>query len=150
LELNVELLKTEIGIAAFGKRKRIAKCIEELRSPSPTFDPSQTTQREEAILNHSRSTSFVQRSVSGAWFTPSATFPSAASQPIGNVYSFQSAHSGEKINTSEVFKRTRRDSDPGSIEGHLTEPPVFTRASSRTSIIGLGINFGNKPQVSFD
>lgn len=33
LELNVELLKTEIGIMAFGKRMRIANAITDLRRP---------------------------------------------------------------------------------------------------------------------
>lgn len=143
LELDAELLKTEIGIPAFGKRKRIAKCIEELRSPSPAFESSL---QGESILNHSRSASFVQRSTAGPWFTAPATFPSAASQPTGFLYLPESPRSGEKFDGEFSKQRHRRDSDVGSIDGNLAEPPVVTRASSRTSIVGLGINFGNKTQ----
>ncbi|TFK46951.1 hypothetical protein OE88DRAFT_1738995 [Heliocybe sulcata] len=68
LELNAELLKTEIGIPAFGKRIRIANAIQELRRPpsvissdhQPTHiitQPSPTQQHFQSF-SHSRSHSY--------------------------------------------------------------------------------------------
>ncbi|EAU82730.2 hypothetical protein CC1G_10635 [Coprinopsis cinerea okayama7 len=60
LELDTNLLKTEIGIMAFGKRVRIANAISDLRRPASinSFEPSidssisQATSAPSAILHH--------------------------------------------------------------------------------------------------
>ncbi|KAG1752400.1 uncharacterized protein EDB91DRAFT_1045012 [Suillus paluster] len=58
LELDLNLLKAEIGIVAFGKRMRIANAIAELRhSPSIIFPDAQSPQYAQS-LKHSHSYSY--------------------------------------------------------------------------------------------
>ena len=48
LRLDVNLLKTEIGIVSFGKRTRIAGAIDELRR-SPSIIPTEQSQHTESL-----------------------------------------------------------------------------------------------------
>jgi hypothetical protein len=131
LELNVELLKTEIGIPAFGKRKRITNLIEDLKNPPSIFESSQTG-------THSRTLSSAHQSLN----SPSifATSQTTAPLPIPFVTSPDSApNTGDITGTPQIH--ARKISDPSSFSGGLAG---LIRASSRTSLIGLGINYTGK------
>ncbi|PCH40745.1 hypothetical protein WOLCODRAFT_136965 [Wolfiporia cocos MD-104 SS10] len=87
LELDANLLKTEIGIAAFGKRARIVNAIAELRRPpslfeSPTHTParvttprSQTGQSLQYTHSHSASMQSSAATQSSAWGYPNQYAP---------------------------------------------------------------------------
>ena len=150
MELDVELLKTEIGIPAFGKRKRIAKCIEELRTPPSVVESPQVAQRD-IHHSHSWSASSAQRSFKSPLFSVPASIPDEDSEQIADAYSPESLNVGGTSETTEARFLARRGSDPGSVNGVLlAEPPGITRASSRASMIGLGINLSSKFQVRYD
>lgn len=144
LDLNVDLLKTEIGIIAFGKRKRIANLIDDLKRP-PSIVESQTM-NSESLFTHTRTPSSTHQS----WNSPSL-FTSPAlkdpQMPLPAIMSLDSPpHTGDIVGTPEISKgRSRRGSDPGSVNGSIMG---LIRASSRNSIIGLGINVSGKSQVS--
>lgn len=53
LELDVNLLKTEIGIMAFGKRMRIANAITDLRRPPSIIYSDHADQRSPSLAPHS-------------------------------------------------------------------------------------------------
>lgn len=58
LELDINLLKVEIGIVAFGKRMRIANAISELRRPPSIIFPDNQSPQHFHSLSHSRSQSY--------------------------------------------------------------------------------------------
>lgn len=58
LELDINLLKAEIGIVAFGKRMRIANAISELRRPPSIIFPDNQSPQHFQSLSHSRSQSY--------------------------------------------------------------------------------------------
>jgi hypothetical protein len=151
LELDLGLLKSEIGVTAFGKRKRIANAIEDLRKLLPTPAPGPTVQPE-SLFSHSRSIGSAQGSSlnSLSLSSPAPLISATGSQTPGGFYQSDSPRITEDtFSLSPDTPRStgpRRESDPGSIQENA-EPPS-NRASSRNSIIGLGIQLSNKFQVS--
>lgn len=144
MELNVDLLKTEIGIIAFGKRKRIANCIEDLKKPPSILESSQTT-NSESLFSHSRTMSSAQQS----FFYSPPTIDSHTAIP--SVLSRESPpHTGDITSTPNqndvTRRRSRRGSDPGSLNGSFID---MIRRNSRNSMIGLGlgINYNGKSEV---
>lgn len=150
LELDLELLKTEIGIVAFGKRKRIANAIAELKRPS-LAPGSESTAHFESFFSHSRSVSSAQGSLPNSpSFLPSAPSPFSATSPttFGGFHHHDSPRIAEDTNSltpdTPRSARHRGGSDPGSIQENAE---TMNRASSRNSIIELGIQLTNKFQV---
>lgn len=146
LELDVELLKSEIGIVAFGKRKRIANAIAGLREPPLAPEPGSAA-HSETLFSHSRNTSSAQGS---SLFTSAASPISATgSQTLGGLYQSDSSRITE--DTYSLPPSTprstgpRRESDPGFNQENVE---LLNRTSSRNSIIGLGIQLTSKFQVS--
>lgn len=150
LELDLDLLKTEIGITAFGKRKRIANAIKELKNPLPTPEPESTVHPEN-FFSHSRSIS----SAKGSSFNSLSLLSSAApvsttgSQTLIGFYQSDSPRIVEDANSLSLDTprsvRPGRDSDSGSVQ---ESSETLNRTSSRSSIIGLGIQLTSKFQVS--
>lgn len=148
LELDLELLKSEIGVTAFGKRKRIANAITELKKPPMTPGPVSGS-HSESFFSHSRSISSAQTS---SFHSPSLLSSSAppvsamGSQTLIGFYQSDSPRITEDANSllpdTPRSARPRRESDSGS------NPETVNRASSRSSIIGLGIQLTSKFQVS--
>jgi hypothetical protein len=150
LELDLELLKTEIGIVAFGKRKRIANAIAELKNPPKTLEP-ELTAHPESLFSHSRSISSVQGFSLNSPTLLSSVAPASAtgSHTLFGFYQSDSPKIIEDTNGSlpDTPKSTRpgRESDSGSVHD---SSETLNRASSRSSIIGLGIQLTSKFQVS--
>lgn len=135
LEIDANVLKTELEIHAFGKRTRIAKEIAALRPPPPeSLQPPPSDS-----LIHSRSAS---QSVS----LPSSTHHSTRSPlGFGAMLSPESPpHTGDLAGTP-AFGTMRRDSDPGSslrVSETDQEPESSTVNNSTvsSSTMGLGIS----------
>jgi len=159
MELDLDLLKTEIGIVAFGKRKRIANAIVELKRPPPAPVPEPIA-HSDSFFSHSRSVSSAQGSSLNSLSLLSSPAPpmSATSSNTlgGGFYQSDSPRITEDTNSplletpkslpdTPQSARPRRESDPGSIQEN-----VLNRTSSRNSIIGLGIQLTSKFQVSAD
>lgn len=141
LELDVDLLKTEIGILAFGKRKRIANAITELRRP-----PSVISSEHNATRSHSQSQSAsyslapssAQQSFNSPYTMAPSLSPVSAAGPqtngfmgVGLIMSPDSPpHTGDIAGTPAPV-RTRRDSDPGVM--------LDLDADRSKATIGLGI-----------
>ena len=147
LELDLELLKTEIGIVAFGKRKRIVNIITELKTPATK---PESTAHSESLFSHSRSISSAQgSSLNSLSLSPTAPPPISAtgSLPLGGFYQSGSPRTVDETYSPlpETPQSSRRVSDPVSIHDNLE---ALNRASSRNSFIGLGIQFTSKFQVS--
>ena len=151
LELDLELLKTEIGVAAFGKRKRIANAILELKQPPTTPEPERNA-HSESLFSHSRSISSAQASSFNNLSPFSSTAPpisATGSQTLVSFYQSDSPRMTDDANSlspdTPRSTRARGESDLGSVhDGSET----LHRASSRNSIIGLGIQLTSKFQVS--
>ena len=149
LELDLELLKTEIGIVAFGKRKRIANAIAELRNPPPTPE-SESTAHPESFFSHSRSISSARGSSLNnlSLSTSAAPASTTGSQTLFGFYQSGSPRVPEDATSlSPDTPRSvgpRRESDSGS---NHDSSETLNRASARSSIIGLGIQLTNKFQV---
>jgi len=151
LELDVELLKTEIGVVAFGKRKRIANAISGLRDPPPAPEP-ESAAHSETLFSHSRNISSTQgSSINSLSLLTSAVPPVSAtgSQTLGGLYQSDSSRITEDTySLSPGTPRStgpRRESDPGFAQETLE---LLNRTGSRNSIIGLGIQLTSKFQVS--
>jgi len=145
LELDLDLLKTEIGIIAFGKRKRIANAIMELKRSSAVPQ----TAHSESLFSHSRSISSAQGSSLNSPSLPSPALPASTTSPttFGGFYQNESPTIGDASSLSPDTPRStrrRRGSDPESIQENVE---TLNRTSSRNSFIGLGIQFTNKFQV---
>jgi SAM domain (Sterile alpha motif) len=82
LELDVNLLKTEFGITAFGKRTRIANAISELRRPPSISYSDHSASLHSLMHGHSN---------------PHSTFPNNASPN----------HSGEWEDEASVLSEVR-------------------------------------------
>lgn len=147
LELDAELLKTEIGVVTFGKRKRLANAITELKRSSQVPEPLSAA-HSESLFSHSRSISSAQGSsfnslslLSSAPPTVSTTGP----QTFSGFYRHDSPRITEDPNSlspaTPSSARLRKTSDPDSIQ------ETSNRTSSRNSIIGLGIQLTSKFQV---
>ena len=147
LELDLELLKSEIGVVAFGKRKRIANAIAELKKPPTTPEPVPTA-RPESFFTHSRSISSIQ----GSSFHSPSLFSSAVapvsatgSQTLIGFYQSESPRIAEEANS--LPPDTPRSAGPGRESDSGSNPETLNRAGSRSSIIGLGIQLTSKFQV---
>jgi SAM domain (Sterile alpha motif) len=119
LELDLAILKSEIGIVAYGKRMRIANAIADLRRPPSILSSEQ----------HTRPGSFSQGSP-----LPHQSVPLSPSGPIGleSLISPESPpNSGDLPGHPPVFVPARRDSDPG-VRSNVTD-------SNATIGLGLGI-----------
>lgn len=138
LELNLELLKTEIGIIAFGKRKRISNAIAELRRPAVPQTP-----HSESLFSHSRSVSSAQGSSLNSLSLPSSAPPAftTGSATFGGFYHNDSPRiKGDASSLSPDTPKSishRRGSDPDSIQENVE---TLNRTSSRNSFFGLGTN----------
>ena len=150
LELDLELLKTEIGIIAFGKRKRIANAITELKNPLPTPE-QESTVHSDSFFSHSRSISSAQGSSfnSPSLLSSAALASATGSQTLVGFYQSDSPRNLEDADGSPPdtprSTRPRRESESGSVHG---SSDTLNRAGSRSSIIGLGIQLTSKFQVS--
>ena len=142
LELDLELLKSEIGIVAFGKRKRIANAITELKR---SFEPAAGAHFE-SLFSHSRSLSSAQgSSINSVSLLSSAHPVSTAGPPTPGGFYFSGSPDANSL-TPDTPRSIglRRESDAGSIQENVE---ALNRTSSRNSFIGLGIQLTNKFQV---
>jgi SAM domain (Sterile alpha motif) len=122
LELDVAVLKSEIGITAYGKRMRIWNAIAELRRP-----PSLMSSSAEQLT---RGGSFSQRSAPlQHGKTPSSSL--MISPGLNNPVSPESPNSSDMVATSSILPR--RDSDPGM------RSTTVSNATDSNATIGLGI-----------
>jgi SAM domain (Sterile alpha motif) len=122
LELDVAVLKSEIGITAYGKRMRIWNAITELRRP-----PSLMSSSAEQLT---RGGSFSQRSAPlqhGKTPSSSLMISTGSNIPV----SPESPNSGDMAAAS--LMPLRRDSDPG------VRSPIVSNATDSNATIGLGI-----------
>ncbi|KAL1940059.1 hypothetical protein VTO73DRAFT_9394 [Trametes versicolor] len=158
LELDANILKSEIGIAAFGKRVRIVNAIAELRRPpsvtesephhAPALTPRSLTQSfnypgsHHSQPSHSHSHSQSMQSSAHQSFMNSPLYPPPSpSLPNGlgsaGLASIMSAES--PMNTGELSPHARngwRASDPGSINGSAINLEDDARGRA---VLGLGL-----------
>jgi hypothetical protein len=118
LKLDMDLLKTEIGIMAFGKRSRIVNLIDDLKRPS--FIVESQKMNPENSFSHARTRSSLHKSYSSP-FLFSSPVVEEPEMPLSPVASLDSPpHTGDISGTSELSKgRSRGTSDPGSVNGSL-------------------------------
>lgn len=142
LELDLEQLKTEIGIPAFGKRKRIANAITELKK---SVEPEPGA-HSESFFSHSRRLSSTQGSPFNNISLLSSVPPvSTTGPPTPGGFYFSGSPDGNSLPPDTPRStRPRRESDTGSIQENVE---VLNRTSSRNSFIGLGIQLTSKFQV---
>ncbi|KAI0774696.1 hypothetical protein BD413DRAFT_302983 [Trametes elegans] len=153
LELDANVLKSEIGIVAFGKRARIVNAITELRRPPSVTDsephpPPALTPRSLTHSFHypgshnshpSHSHSHSIQSSAQQSFTNSPLYAPPSPSGVGSMAmaSFASPdsppHSGEM---SPIARNGWRASDPGSINGSTAN--LDEEARGRT-MVGLGL-----------
>jgi SAM domain (Sterile alpha motif) len=119
LELDLAILKSEIGIAAYGKRIRIANAIADLRRP-PSILSSSAEQ-------HTRPGSFSRGSPLAQQGIPQSPAPQG-SAGLGSLASPESPpDSGDSAGHPSV--PDRRDSDPG----------VWSNGTINSAPVGLGL-----------
>lgn len=168
LDLDANVLKTEIGIAAFGKRARIINAIGELRRPlsmeserQPTHMPTASRSQSITYSHHSHTPS-MQSSAhqsftnsplvqNGSRFSPvltpqSSVFASPSAPPLSaGVGSFLSVESSpgqaDYPASSGDLRNGWRASDPGSVR----TPPAGDREPQRREVTGLGLGFPSYP-----
>ncbi|KAI0065849.1 hypothetical protein BV25DRAFT_1913283 [Artomyces pyxidatus] len=143
LELDVNVLKSEIGIAAYGKRMRIANAITDLRRPPSVISSDHlptSSHSQSQSFSHSLTTSSARLSQGSPFTNTTGLSPSSLVAPLGSggmggVMSPESPpHTGDIAGSPST--RMRRDSDPGlrpSIE------QVDSGDSNATVGLGLGI-----------
>ncbi|KAH9983046.1 hypothetical protein BJV74DRAFT_989158 [Russula compacta] len=123
LELDVVVLKSEIGILAYGKRIRIANAIADLRRPSSVLSSADQPTRPESLF-HGGSPLAQQ----GTPFSPAPV--ALGSAGLGSIMSAESPpNSGDSTRRSPL--PASRGSDPG-IRPSVTD-------SDATVGLGLGI-----------
>ncbi|KZT29493.1 hypothetical protein NEOLEDRAFT_605321 [Neolentinus lepideus HHB14362 ss-1] len=132
LELNVDLLKTEIGVVAFGKRVRIANAIQELRRPPSivysdhqpthiTTQPSPTQQHSQSSSHsHSRSHSYSHSHSHSI----QSSVPSDARSPTTPVTANTMSTAPESAGFSSMI-----GSDSGTGTGDFTLPSPDARSA---------------------
>ncbi|TBU45202.1 hypothetical protein BD309DRAFT_989737 [Dichomitus squalens] len=169
LELDANVLKSEIGIAAFGKRVRIINAIAELRRP-PSIDEaepqpagSMPTPRSlthsfnypgshHSHPSHSHSHSIqssAQHSFNSSPFgppSPGVVSTNGNGQVVGvalaSVMSAESPpHTGDLPGSPPTMRSGWRASDPGSIHGSMINLDEETRGRSP---VGLGFGLPSK------
>ncbi|EMD40348.1 hypothetical protein CERSUDRAFT_110942 [Gelatoporia subvermispora B] len=152
LELDQNVLKTEIGIVAFGKRVRIMNAIAELRRP-PSISESQSdrqlqspsvlvtplSQSRSFPYTHSHSTS-MQSSAPGSVMNSPMYGHHGISPIVGSVASDSPVHAGD-LPTSPS-KPIWRTSDPSSIAEADTE------ADKERTLQGLGLGLPSSPAAN--
>lgn len=150
LELDVNLLKSEIGIVAFGKRKRIANAITDLRRP-PSIEYSDH-QLPFTQLHHSNSlTRSNSRTQSQSRSLPGMTPTSTVGHVHWNAFGGPGAgHDGQQsghLQDSPV--NINDDKAAGSVRVGLGNDTAadFTAGMSAVAGVGLGIALSpmNKP-----
>ncbi|KAJ8489269.1 hypothetical protein ONZ51_g3007 [Trametes cubensis] len=158
LELDANILKTEIGIAAFGKRVRIVNAITELRRPPsvaesephppPVLTPRSLTHSfqypgsHHSHPSHSHSHSMqssAQQSLAGSpmYAPPSPSVVNGISS-IASVTSPEGLPPTGELSPNGTGRNGWRASDPGSIAGGVVSAEDENRA--RTAVgLGLGL-----------
>lgn len=174
LDLDVNLLKTEIGIPAFGKRMRIANAITDLRRPpsviysdhAPTQSQSTTQSQPQSYgYSHARAQS-IQSSVNNSLNSPmyAGGFNGLPSAGYGSMMTSESAPQTSEIpSAARMEKEQRRVSDPASSAGvslSVTDTDEKANGSSDSAVrtalmigggmagLGLGVptnGFKNRP-----
>jgi hypothetical protein len=161
LDLDVNLLKSEIGIPAFGKRTRIANCITDLRRPPSVVysdqAPSQSISQSQSLPytfshSHSQSQSFhssAHNSFNGPFYPGGLSAHGPQSPGYGSVMSAESPlHTGDLPGTplSPLGKDLHRVSDPipaahrGAIAVDTDDKAHEIRAAmERSAMVGLGL-----------
>jgi hypothetical protein len=142
LELDINLLKAEIGIVAFGKRMRIANAISELRRPPSIIFPDNQSPQPLQSLSHSRSQSYTYaHSHSGSTHqslnspTFATTMSSAMTAPNSATFSMVSSEGLAADTRPMVYKRVSSLSS-ASINGGSLENNVLAGA---VGMAGLGL-----------
>lgn len=164
LELDANVLKTEIGITQYGKRVRIANAITELRRPPSVDENEQThggmptprsltnsfgfpTSPHPSQPSHSHTHSIqssAQHSFTNSAFGPPS--PSATTAlPSAGLTSITSAESAEMA-SSPTSKNGWRASDPGSIHHSVINLDDENRGRAVVGL-GLGLPPSNKGPV---
>jgi SAM domain (Sterile alpha motif) len=123
LELDLAVLKSEIGILAYGKRLRISNAIAELRRPPSVMSSSAEQSMRGGSFSHGNP--LVQHDT-----TPGSA--SLVTTGLGSLVSPESPFSGDLSSPSSMLPR--RDSDPG-----MRSTVRKTIDSDATIGLGLGI-----------
>ncbi|KAG1873618.1 hypothetical protein DFJ58DRAFT_721902 [Suillus subalutaceus] len=139
LELDINLLKVEIGIVAFGKRMRIANAIAELRRPPSIIFPDAQSPQHPQSLSHSHSYSYThsrsgstQQSLNSPMFT--TTMSSAITAPNSATFGSMCSTESPAADTSQFAERVSSLSSTGlNIIGGSPENHVST------GTVGLGL-----------
>ncbi|KAG2143625.1 hypothetical protein DEU56DRAFT_791632 [Suillus clintonianus] len=138
LELDINLLKAEIGIVAFGKRMRIANAIAELRRPPSIIFPDVQPQHPQS-LSHSHSYSYTHsrsgsthQSLNSPMFA--TTMSSAITAPNSATFGSMRSPESPAADMSQFVKRVSSLSSTGaSIVGGSLENNVSP------GVVGLGL-----------
>ncbi|KAI5993586.1 hypothetical protein EDD15DRAFT_2509889 [Pisolithus albus] len=153
LELDINLLKTEIGILAFGKRMRIANAIAELHrppatpgrenqaaSPTPSHPHSQMTppMPQSYIYSHSRTAS-ITNSLNSPSFAASMGAAQAAIPPSSVLLGVGPPGSPNPEITASPMSPNRISSLSSTGASLVNASP---RASARGSVEGNGVAAG--------
>ncbi|KAG2073640.1 hypothetical protein BDR04DRAFT_1094599 [Suillus decipiens] len=128
LELDINLLKAEIGIVAFGKRMRIANAIAELRRPPSIIFPDAQTPQHPQSLSHSNSYSYTH-SRSGS------THQSSTHQSLNSPMFATTMSSGITAPNSATFSSTCSPESPAADTSQFVER-VSSLSSTGLSIVG--------------
>ncbi|KAG2343720.1 hypothetical protein BDR05DRAFT_962839 [Suillus weaverae] len=143
LELDINLLKAEIGIVAFGKRMRIANAIAELRRPPSIIFPDAQMPQHPQSLSHSHSYSYTHsrsgsthQSLNSPMFA--TTMSSAITAPNSATFGSMCSPESPAADMSQFVKRVSSLSSTGvSIVGGSLENHV--------SPVAVGLGFGVSP-----
>ena len=119
LELDLAILKSEIGIAAYGKRMRIANAIADLRRPPSILSSEQHTRPGSLSQGSPLPHQSVPLSPSGQGSVGLESLISPESPP----------HTGDFPGHPQALIPARRDSDPG----------VRSNVTDSTATVGLGL-----------
>lgn len=141
LELDINLLKAEIGIVAFGKRMRIANAIAELRRPPSIIFPDTQSPQHPQSLSHSHSYSYTHsrsgsthQSLNSPMFA--TTMSSAITAPNSATFGSMGSPESPAADMSQFVKRVSSLSSTGvSIVGGSLENNISPVATG----LGLGV-----------
>lgn len=162
LELDAIVLKTEIGISAFGKRVRIVNAITELRRP-PSVEDAEPQQPVGSMLtprslthsfnypasHHSHPSHSHSHSIQSSAHQSFTGSPAANGLPLAALASVTSPesppHTGDITTPSPMARNGWRASDPGSIHGSVINLDEEERGRT---VVGLGLGLpGARAQV---
>ena len=155
LELDINLLKAEIGIVAFGKRMRIANAISELRRPPSIIFPDNQSPQHFQSLSHSRSQSYSYTHSHSGSTHQSLNSPMFTSNMSGTVTAPSSATFGSMIGPESpaadarhiVPKRLSSLSSGVSISGGSLENAASAGVAGSAGLGFLTLN-GKEHKVS--